>query len=53
MRKLPIGPSVVRGALAEVIQYAVTATVAKSAEKAAAEEGLRARTSLQPEGATP
>lgn len=38
MRKLAVGPGVVRGALAEVIKYAVAATVAKSAEKAAAEE---------------
>lgn len=34
MRKLAQGPGVVRGALAEVIKYAVAATVAKSAEKA-------------------
>ncbi len=38
MRKLAQGPGVVRGALAEVIKYAVAATVAKSAEKAASRE---------------
>jgi len=38
MRKLPVGHGVVRGALTELIKYAVAATVAKSAEKAAAAE---------------
>ena len=36
MRKLATGPGVVRGALCELIKYAVAATVAKSAEKAEA-----------------
>jgi len=36
-RKLPQGPGVIRGALMELIKYAVAATVAKSAEKAAQE----------------
>jgi len=39
VRKLAQGPGVVRGALAELIKYAVAATVAKSAEKAAAGDG--------------
>ena len=39
MRKLPVGPGVVRSALAEVIKYAVAATVAKSAQKAAEGDG--------------
>ena len=39
VRKLATGPGVVRGALTELIKYAVAATVAKSAEKAAAGDG--------------
>jgi hypothetical protein len=54
MRKLPIGPGVVRGALAEVIKYAVAATVAKSADKACRAEGdghdARASTPDHPSG---
>lgn len=38
MQKLANGPGVVRGALTELIKYAVAATVAKSAEKADAAE---------------
>ena len=48
MRKLPTGPGVVRGALAEVIKYAVAATVAKSAEKAAEAEEAAAETRKPP-----
>lgn len=42
-RKLAEAPGVVKGALTELIKYAVAATVAKSAEKAAAEEAGAAR----------
>jgi hypothetical protein len=40
IRKLAEGPGVIRGALTELIKYAVAATVAKSAEKARVAEGL-------------
>ena len=42
-QKLATGPGVVRGALAELIKYAVAATVAKSAEHAADAEDDRKR----------
>jgi hypothetical protein len=40
-KKLAVGPGVVKGALCELIKYAVAATVAKSAEKAEAATRLR------------
>lgn len=40
IKKLATGPGVVKGALTELIKYAVAATVAKSAEKARVAEGL-------------
>jgi len=40
-RKLSAGPGVVKGALTELIKYAVAATVAKSAQKAEAATRLR------------
>lgn len=52
MRKLAQGPGVVRGALAEVIKYAVAATVAKSAEKAADAENCVGRDSLPGDGSS-
>ncbi len=48
VRKLPHGPGVVRGALCELIKYAVAATVAKSAEKAAEGGGGAAGTREPP-----
>jgi len=47
-KKLPVGPGVVKGALTELIKYAVAATVSKSAEKAAKAATLRDGTPREP-----
>jgi hypothetical protein len=46
--KLAVGPGVVKGALTELIKYAVAATVSKSAEKAAQSATLRDGTPREP-----
>jgi hypothetical protein len=53
IQKLATGPGVVKGALTELIKYAVAATVAKSAEKAAAEAGDGSAEGADPEARRP
>lgn len=48
VRKLAEGPGVVKGALCELIKYAVAATVSKSAQKAAEAATLRDGTPREP-----